>query len=54
MDAGHIGQRLNLEAIRLGLGVSGIGGFFDDEVNRLLDIPEREACIYITCLGKPA
>lgn len=54
LDAGHIGQRLNVAAIRMNLGVSGIGGFFDDEVNELLGIPEKELCVYITCLGKPA
>lgn len=54
LDAGHIGQRVNLGAIRSRLGVSGIGGFFDNEVNALLGIPERELCVYITCLGKPA
>ena len=53
LDAGHIGQRVNLGAIRARLGVSGIGGFFDNEVNALLGIPERELCVYITCLGKP-
>ncbi|MCC6149766.1 MAG: SagB/ThcOx family dehydrogenase [Planctomycetes bacterium] len=53
LDAGHIGQRVNLGAIRSRLGVSGIGGFFDNEVNALLGIPERELCVYITCLGKP-
>ncbi len=53
LDAGHLGQRLNVAAIKLGLGVSGIGGFFDDEVNELLAIPEKELCVYITCLGKP-
>jgi SagB-type dehydrogenase family enzyme len=54
LDAGHLGQRLNVAAVRLELGVSGIGGFFDDEVNELLDIPEKELCVYITCLGRPA
>lgn len=54
LDAGHIGERMNVAAIKLGLGVSGIGGFFDDEVNELLAIPEPELCVYITCLGKPA
>lgn len=54
LDAGHIGQRVNVAAIHLELGVSGIGGFFDDHVNRLLDIPENELCVYITCLGRPA
>ena len=53
MDAGHLGQRLNLAAIYLGLGVSGIGGFFDDQVNEVLGIPEDEAVIYITTLGRP-
>lgn len=53
MDAGHLGQRLNLAAIYLGLGVSGIGGFFDDLVNEVLGIPSDEAVIYITTLGRP-
>lgn len=53
MDAGHLGQRLNLAAIHLGLGVSGIGGFFDDQVNEVLGIPTDEAVLYITTLGRP-
>ena len=53
MDAGHLGQRLNLAAIYLGLGVSGIAGFFDDQVNEVLGIPPDEAVLYITTLGRP-
>lgn len=53
MDSGHLGQRLNLAAIHLGLGVSGIGGFYDDQVNELLGIPVSEAVLYITTLGRP-
>jgi SagB-type dehydrogenase family enzyme len=53
LDAGHLGQRLNLGAIQLGLGVSGIAGFFDDQVNEVLGIPEDEAVLYITTLGRP-
>ena len=49
MDAGHLGQRLNLA----GLGVSGIAGFFDDQVNEVLGIPEDEAVLYITTIGVP-
>ena len=52
--AEELGERLNLAAIRMGLGVSGIGGFFDDQVNELLGIPDREAVLYITTLGRPA
>ncbi len=52
LDAGHLGQRLNLAAIRLSLGVSGIAGFFDDQVNDVLGIPADEAVLYITTLGR--
>ncbi len=53
MDAGHLGQRINLAAIGLGVGVSGIAGFFDDLVNEVLGIPSDEAVLYITTLGRP-
>ena len=53
LDAGHLGQRLNLAATRIGVGVSGIAGFFDDQVNEVLGIPLDEAVIYITTLGRP-
>ena len=53
LDAAHLGQRLNVAATHLGLGVSGIGGFFDDAVNDVLGIPAEEAVLYITTLGKP-
>ncbi|MBD2102089.1 SagB/ThcOx family dehydrogenase [Leptolyngbya sp. FACHB-261] len=54
MDAGHLGQRLNLAAVRLSLGACGVGGFFDDQVNAVLGIPEDEAVLYITTLGRLA
>lgn len=53
LDAGHLGQRVNVAATHLNLGVSGIGGFFDDQVNELLGIPAQEAVLYITTLGQP-
>ncbi len=52
LDAGHLGQRLNLAAVRMGIGVSGIAGFFDDRVNETLGIPTDEAVLYITTLGR--
>lgn len=53
MDAGLIGQRLNLAAVAEGLGASGIGGFFDDLVSRLLGVPQEQGVIYLTALGVP-
>lgn len=51
MDSGHLGQRLSLAAERLGIGSSGIAGFFDDQVNTLLDIPLDEVVLYLTTIG---
>ncbi len=54
LDAGHLGERINLAAISREVGVCGIGGFFDSEVNVLLDLPEKYSTLYITLLGQPA
>ncbi|MDH5526769.1 MAG: SagB/ThcOx family dehydrogenase [Nitrospirota bacterium] len=54
LDAGHIGERMNLAALALGMGASGIGGFYDNDVTRLLDLPPETAVAYITTLGVPA
>src|SRR4029453_18471435 len=51
MDAGHVGQILNLAALALGFGASGIGGFFDDEVSGLLGLGSRKMILYVTVLG---
>jgi SagB-type dehydrogenase family enzyme len=53
LDAGLIGQRMNLAAVAEGLGASGIGGFFDDHTADLLGIPREQAVVYITVLGSP-
>jgi len=53
LDAGMVGQRLNLAAVAKGLGASGIGGFFDDHTADMLGIPRQQAVVYATVLGVP-
>lgn len=53
LDAGILGQRLNLAALAEGLGASGIGGFFDDHITQLLGIPSEQAVVYVTTIGRP-
>lgn len=54
LDAGHLGQNLYLVATALGLGAVSVGGFFDEELNRMLDLPAgEEQAIYLVCFGHP-
>jgi SagB-type dehydrogenase family enzyme len=51
-EAGAIGQRLYLAAESLGLRATGIGAFFDEEVNRYLNLaPERGQVVYHFAVG---
>lgn len=54
MDAGNHGERINIAAQALGLGASGIGGYFDDLVNETLGLDLADAILYITTVGTPA
>jgi SagB-type dehydrogenase family enzyme len=53
-EAGAIGQRLYVAAEALGLGATGIGAFFDDEVHRYLDLAsEQGQVVYHFAIGYP-
>jgi SagB-type dehydrogenase family enzyme len=53
-EAGAIGQRLYLAAEALGLGATGIGAFYDDEVNGYLELaPTRGQVVYHFAIGYP-
>lgn len=53
MDAGHIGQNLQLASTAMGLGCCPIGAFYDDEINQILGIDgEEETAIYLSTVGK--
>ena len=54
IDSGHLGERINLAAVSRDVAVSGIGGFFDDEVNRLLDVEDGCELMAVIALGYPA
>ncbi len=53
-EAGAIGQRLYLTAEALGLGATGIGAFYDEEVHRYLNLaPEQGQVVYHFAIGYP-
>lgn len=54
LDAGHIAQNVALAAVSSGLGSCQIGAFFDEEVNRIIEVDgEQEFALYISAIGKP-
>jgi SagB-type dehydrogenase family enzyme len=53
-EAGAIGQRMYLAAEALGLGATGIGAFFDEQVNQYLGLsPEFGQVVYHFAIGHP-
>ena len=53
MEAGHLAQNLYLVSEALNLGCCAIGGFLDDEINKLLDIDgKKESVIYLCGIGE--
>jgi SagB-type dehydrogenase family enzyme len=53
-EAGAIGHRLYLTAEALGLGATGIGAFYDDEVHRHLNLlPNQGQVVYHFAIGYP-
>jgi len=53
-EAGAIGHRMYLASEALGLRATGIGAFFDDEVNRYLNLsPELGQVVYHFAIGYP-
>lgn len=53
IDAGIYGQLMQIAAIHMGFGTTGVGGYYDNLCNELLNIPMNEAIIYLTLLGTP-
>lgn len=49
--AGLLGERLNLAGVEHGIGISGLGGYFDDLLNDLLGLDRTKAILYGSCMG---
>jgi SagB-type dehydrogenase family enzyme len=54
-EAGHVAQNVNLMGAACGLGTLNLGGFFDQDLAALLDVPlESEIPLYAVAVGDPA
>ena len=55
LDAGHVAQNLYLAGEALGLGICAIGAFYDDDVNRIVNLDgTEETVIYMAAIGVKA
>jgi len=52
-EAGHVGQNVYLIATAMGLGGVVIGAFHDEQVQRVLQLPEEQVPLYIIPVGYP-
>jgi SagB-type dehydrogenase family enzyme len=53
IEAGHVAQNIHLQAVALGLSSVPIGALSDDEVQRVLSLPQNHEPIYIIPVGHP-
>lgn len=52
LEAGHVSQNINLTATALQLGVINIGGYYDREIDKFLEIDGlRQSTVYMTGIG---
>ena len=53
LDCGHLAQNFYLAAEALGLNACAVGAYYDDEINEILDLDEKEEfAIYMGVVGK--
>ncbi len=52
IEVGHAAQNLCLQATIMGLGAVTIGAFYDEQVTKLLNLPEKEQPLYIIPVGR--
>ena len=54
IEVGHVAQNIHLQAVALRLGSVPIGAFDDDQVHKILALPEEQRPLYIIPVGYPA
>ncbi len=52
IEAGHMGQNIQLSASEIGIGSCPVSGFIDDTVKKILDLTDDEIPIYSISIGK--
>lgn len=52
IEAGHMGQNIQLAALEIGIGSCPVSGFVDDNVKKILDLTDDEIPIYSISIGK--
>jgi protease I len=53
LEAGHIAQNIQLQAVCLGLGSVPIGGFDTRDISKICRLPASLEPIYVICVGYP-
>lgn len=52
LEAGHLGQNISLVSTALNIKACALGGFIDDECNKILDLEkDKESVVYIFACG---
>jgi len=51
-EAGHAAENIYLQSVSLKLGTVAMGGFKEEEVRKVLTLPEKERVLYIMPIGK--
>ena len=51
-EIGHASQNVHLQAVSLNLGTVVIGAYIDEDVNRILKMPENESVLYMMPVGR--
>ncbi|GAI83952.1 unnamed protein product, partial [marine sediment metagenome] len=52
IEAGHAAQNLCLQAAAMELGVVTVGAFHDEQVVKVLNLPDTEQPLYIIPVGR--